>query len=336
MEIPYDFDETQLKNAYLKACKHTHPDVNPSQPDGQRFSDVEDAYRKLKQHLNTRLPQRQTETVMNGQEEEEESGRRPKVAQHRHYLSLEGVGYGTPSERIKQYDKHRLTRATNRVNDFNLNKIRSTENLSHEKSLAIKDVNLQREIKTKQGFERLVEDLIQESMAKGDFNNLAGYGKPLKARPDYPYVDSTTFKLNEILINNGFVPEWVLLEKEIRDVKNQIKDQLNLLRSQSKLSNDSLVRRLLADKVKEVNKLIDKYNRIVPIVSKQQIHVILDKEVKKMLAFNDNRVGIESGTQEASAAHNQSQTHSTCERSKEEKTERSDTLFKKVLSLLSQ
>ncbi len=45
-------------------------------------------------------------------------------------------------------------------------------------------------IKTKYGFDRVVEDLIQESMSKGDFNNLQGIGKPLSnVQSQNPYVD---------------------------------------------------------------------------------------------------------------------------------------------------
>jgi len=46
--------------------------------------------------------------------------------------------------------------------------------------------------------DRLVEDLIQESMAKGDFDNLSGKGKPLKFRSPNPYVDFVTQKMNEV------------------------------------------------------------------------------------------------------------------------------------------
>ena len=49
---------------------------------------------------------------------------------------------------------------------------------------------------TKNAMERLVEDLIQESMAKGDFDNLKGSGKPLPQRVIYnPYEDYTTYKV---------------------------------------------------------------------------------------------------------------------------------------------
>ena len=65
--------------------------------------------------------------------------------------------------------------------------------------------------------DRLVEDLIQESMAKGEFNNLKGMGKPLKTSSDYnPMIDSTTHNLNKIMIEQGYAPEWVMLDREIK------------------------------------------------------------------------------------------------------------------------
>ena len=64
--------------------------------------------------------------------------------------------------------------------------------------------------------DRLVEDLIAESMARGDFDNLPGAGKPIQYSDHNPYIDTMTHNLNKILINNGYVPEWVTLEKDIR------------------------------------------------------------------------------------------------------------------------
>lgn len=55
------------------------------------------------------------------------------------------------------------------------------------------------DIKTKYGFDRVVEDLIQESISKGEFDNLTGKGKPLRDQNRNPYVDFTTHKLNEVI-----------------------------------------------------------------------------------------------------------------------------------------
>ena len=66
--------------------------------------------------------------------------------------------------------------------------------------------------------ERMVEDLIQESMKRGDFNDLPGQGKPLTYSEHNPFVDTTTHNLNKILVNNGFAPEWIMLQSDIRCV----------------------------------------------------------------------------------------------------------------------
>lgn len=56
------------------------------------------------------------------------------------------------------------------------------------------------------GIERLVEDLIQESMSKGEFNNLSGCGKPLQKQDNKnPYVDFTTHKINEVINTEIFI-----------------------------------------------------------------------------------------------------------------------------------
>jgi len=47
--------------------------------------------------------------------------------------------------------------------------------------------------------DRLVEDLIQESMSRGEFDNLAGSGKPLRHQASNPYVDFITHKMNQVM-----------------------------------------------------------------------------------------------------------------------------------------
>lgn len=62
----------------------------------------------------------------------------------------------------------------------------------------------------------MVEDLIQESMQRGDFDNLAGYGKPIDYKDRNPLLDATTYKINKMLKDEGFAPDWIMLEKDIR------------------------------------------------------------------------------------------------------------------------
>jgi len=47
--------------------------------------------------------------------------------------------------------------------------------------------------------DRLVEDLIQKAISKGEFNDLPGMGKPLNAISiRNSYVDFVTHKLNQV------------------------------------------------------------------------------------------------------------------------------------------
>ena len=51
------------------------------------------------------------------------------------------------------------------------------------------------------------------------FENLTqGAGKPLPERVVYnPYEDFTTHKMNEILVEGGFAPEWITLQVSLSE-----------------------------------------------------------------------------------------------------------------------
>ena len=137
------------------------------------------------------------------------------------------------------------------------------------------------------GMERLVEDLIQESMARGDFDNLKGQGKPLPHDRSYnPYIDFTTHKLNEVLIDNGFTPEWIMLEKEIRqeivDLRRKLSNHRHEFDENLNETEELKWNEYVSNLVPECNALnakIQKYNLVVPTIFKQIICLQLDKEV---------------------------------------------------------
>lgn len=63
------------------------------------------------------------------------------------------------------------------------------------------------------GIDRIVEDMIQEAMAKGEFDNLSNAGKPLQDQNYNPYVDTVTHKLNQVCT---FLPSCVICEAHPR------------------------------------------------------------------------------------------------------------------------
>lgn len=164
--------------------------------------------------------------------------------------------------------------------------------------------------------------MIQESMKRGEFDNLPGAGKPLKYTNYNPFVDGMTHKINEIMVNNGFSPEWVLLEKEIKkdivrlrqilcDEKRSMKIGIEKLQekssdsvlrqgieegnSDSRSSSDfyltptqserwrQLIESLRSD-VAALNKQINHFNLVCPGMSRQMFHFDLDRESKKILS----------------------------------------------------
>ena len=68
--------------------------------------------------------------------------------------------------------------------------------------------------------ERVVEDLVQEAMQRGEFKNLRGAGRPLAYDADGHslFVDRSELALNRILARQGFVPEWVQLRRTIKSL----------------------------------------------------------------------------------------------------------------------
>lgn len=162
-------------------------------------------------------------------------------------------------------------------------------------------------IKTKYGFDRVVEDLIQEAMSKGDFNNLSGAGKPLtNLQSQNPYTDFTTEKLNKILVENGFVPEWITLQKEIRDEIESLKMKLRKERSKiySPLKPDEEFRwsKKCEEFTQTINKKIDKFNLIVPMMSKQMVHVEVSRIAERILKEEIYKIETKKSIPESKAA----------------------------------
>ena len=74
-----------------------------------------------------------------------------------------------------------------------------------------------------------VNKQIEEAMERGEFANLPGRGKPLKFDTN-PYLTPQARMANRLVKENGFVPRWVELEKEIKREKAQLEKLLTNLK----------------------------------------------------------------------------------------------------------
>lgn len=317
-----DSDQAAVRDAFLKLAKKYHPDGGYATADAVKFQQIEKAYRKIMEKFsNDRhnhnkcegefglyYEQKMKQKIMEEFEEEEEDKKRFEVKQtapqHRQYLSYEGIGIGTPGQRQKQYSKFQVLRASENVIDY---KVKQISSQYPETSLVDKDRAAAKKIRTRFGIDRIVDDMIQEAMARGDFDNLSMAGKPLETRNHNPYVDTVTHKLNEVLINNGYAPEWVMLEKEIRQDRTRIREallrerkrigQLPLSAEDEEKWKSALSRQ--AESISELNKKINKYNLLVPILSKQTVHFPLARESEKVLKEGLSKDQISAQEEEA-------------------------------------
>ncbi|KAL0783893.1 hypothetical protein Bca101_000138 [Brassica carinata] len=73
----------------------------------------------------------------------------------------------------------------------------------------------ERKLKSETDIINVVEQRIWHSMEEGQFENLPGKGKPLNLHTN-PHADPAEDTLYRILNKNGFAPEWVELNKDIR------------------------------------------------------------------------------------------------------------------------
>jgi hypothetical protein len=86
-------------------------------------------------------------------------------------------------------------------------------------------------------FERTIEEIIQAALARGDFDNLRGQGKP-QDHSEYfsmPEEDRLAFS---VLKNAGYVPAEVELLKEIDGLREQ------LAGAQAEVERRSLVKQI--------------------------------------------------------------------------------------------
>ncbi|XP_055845924.1 dnaJ homolog subfamily C member 28 [Episyrphus balteatus] len=277
-------DQNTVRKAYIEIVKKVHPDSGHEEASAARFQQVDEAFKTLQEKFA-----KNRRGINDDEEEEEVFDIKHTAPQHRQYLSYEGYGFGTPFQREKQYQQVKAMKAQERVLNHRLEKAHAGEKTLMKKGSYYKN----HAIKTKYGFDRVVEDLIQEAMNKGDFNNLTGTGKPLSsAQSQNPYLDFTTHKLNRIMLDNGFTPEWIMLQKDIRDSVELLRASLIKERSyfgnypfdsdQEKLRWELTISKY-SPNVEQINKDIDKYNLIVPILQNQLFRIQIENIAEKIL-----------------------------------------------------
>ena len=106
-----------------------------------------------------------------------------------------------------------------------------------------------------------------------------------------PYEDFTTYKMNQILAEGGFAPEWIMLKRDILSEREKLREDLRQKSAEIfRRQNLSLRERqdwnqfltsLKDTRVKKLNASIDRFNLMVPSLNSQLFHFNLDREAEK-------------------------------------------------------
>lgn len=159
---------------------------------------------------------------------------------------------------------------------------------------ALEERQLPEEAKAKSSLSRreqnradLIEQRIQEAMANGEFDNLRGKGKPLQFNTN-PYLDRSQELAFGLLQSNGFTPEWIERDKEIRQEIETARTLLQrawqeyLVRPSDESAWQATVARF-EETMGKINRKIDDFNLIVPILSCQRPRLRLADELRRAL-----------------------------------------------------
>jgi DnaJ family protein C protein 28 len=132
----------------------------------------------------------------------------------------------------------------------------------------------------------LVERRIQEAMAAGAFDRLPGQGKPLNLTRN-PYLDPSLELAFGLLKNNGYTPEWISRDKQIREELEAARLSLRAARAgrQADPACEADWQAAVArfeHTLTELNAKIDDLNLIVPIPSCQRVRLRLADELRRL------------------------------------------------------
>ena len=104
--------------------------------------------------------------------------------------------------------------------------------------------------------EKIIEEKILEAIAKGEFDNLEGKGKPLNL-DDYFATPEDVRVGHSLLKSNKFVPQEVDLLKEIGDLKEQIElcaDKTERIKLTKLFNEKTLALTIILERNKRVRK----------------------------------------------------------------------------------
>jgi DnaJ family protein C protein 28 len=141
---------------------------------------------------------------------------------------------------------------------------------------------------------RGIDEIIQQAMQEGAFDNLPGKGKPLNVEEN-PYLDSEWQLAYHLLKQNGFAPEFVerrqQIEIDLADARTSLarawawrQQQLAGGKEADWVENEwRRAQKEFANWINKINVRIREYNSTIPAQSMFKAPVNIDTEVKRLI-----------------------------------------------------
>lgn len=107
------------------------------------------------------------------------------------------------------------------------------------------------------------EEIILQAIQRGEFDNLAGCGKPLKI-PTFPFEEEDMRLAYHILRNAGYTLPWIETRTTILNAINKVRQEIKALHQEATLGMGERKKiSAIEDQIQSINSQIRRYNLMV-------------------------------------------------------------------------
>ena len=124
--------------------------------------------------------------------------------------------------------------------------------------------------------DRIVDEIIRTAMEAGEFNHLAGFGKPIEWK-DNPFTPGEWRMVEDLLKKNDLAYPWMEKRKEIERLIEELRENIRRLLP---LSFDIEVQ--IMEEIKAINRKIIDYNLSVPVMRLQRQTLNIENLLKSI------------------------------------------------------
>ena len=135
---------------------------------------------------------------------------------------MTALGPGTSSQRQRAHAQLRLDQSRDSVFEKKFQDALSNNNTKEVEVYSPRP----KATRVTNNLERIANEMIKDAIKKGEFSELPGHGRPIENAYENPVLSTMEHKINAMLGNSGFAPDWILLDREIRSKLVELKERI--------------------------------------------------------------------------------------------------------------